>query len=126
MITYILFALLIYFVQTLLPPIFRYVIRKDPQIFATLGPRDAPPETSVYGARAERALANSGEQFLLFMPLALLAIDVEPALLGAQIFVFSRVFYVPVYILGIPVLRSGIWTVGVFGLALMALSIAGQ
>lgn len=122
---WILAVLLLYFVQTLLPPMFRYVLRSEPQILATLGPRDTPPETSVYGARSERALGNSGEALLLFLPLALLGQDVAGAVLGAQIFVLSRIAYVPAYVLGIPVLRSAIWTVGVAGLGLMAFAVAG-
>ncbi|MGP1395902.1 MAG: MAPEG family protein [Inquilinaceae bacterium] len=121
---WILILLFLYFVQTLLPPVFRYVLRSDPQIFATLGARDNPPETSVHGARSERALRNSSEALLIFLPLALLGQSVEGAMLGAQVFVLSRFAYVPAYILGIPVLRSAIWTVGVAGLALMALAVA--
>ena len=117
---WILLALGLYFLQTLLPPLFRYVLRRDAQIFATLGPRDNPPETSVFGARSERALRNANEAMLIFLPLALLGMEAEGALLGAQIFVLSRIAYVPAYVLGVPVLRSAIWTAGVAGLGLMA------
>lgn len=47
---WILVALGLYVFQTLLPPLFRYVLRSDPRILATVGARDDPPETSVYGA----------------------------------------------------------------------------
>ena len=122
---WILVVLGIYFVQTLLPPLFRYFLRADPQVFAALGPRDAPPETSVYGQRADRALRNSNEQLLLFLPLALLAYDAEGAVLGAQIFALSRLAYVPVYILGVPVLRSLIFAAGLTGCAIMAATVLG-
>jgi len=122
---WILAALALYFVQTLLPPMFRYILRRDPQILATLGPRDDPPQTSLHGARAERALHNSGEALLIFLPLALLGLDKEGAVVGAQIFVLCRLAYVPAYILGIPFVRSLIWTLGVGGLALMAIAVVG-
>lgn len=120
---WILAALGLYFVQTLLPPVFRYILRSDPQVLATLGARDDPPETSVYGARSERALRNAGEAMLIFLPLALLTLESEGAVLGAQIFVIARVAYVSAYVLGIPVLRSIIWTAGVVGLGLMAMAL---
>ncbi|MEM8836834.1 MAG: MAPEG family protein [Pseudomonadota bacterium] len=123
---WILLALLFYFVQTLLPALFRYGLRADPQILATLGTRDNPPETSRYGARSERALQNSNEQYLIFLPLALLGFSVEGAVFGAQIFVLARIAYLPAYILGIPVLRSIIWTVGLTGLILLAVAVAGS
>ncbi len=122
---WILFALAIYFAQTLLPPVLRYALRADPQILASLGARDTPPETTVYGARSERALRNSTEGLIIFLPLALLARDSPEAVAGAAIFVLARLAYVPIYILGVPVVRSIIWAVGVVGLALMALAIQG-
>ena len=101
------------------------MLRPDPQIFETLGTRDTAPEMGVHGARAERALRNSNEQAFLFLPLALLGLSVEVSLIGAQIFVLSRLAYVPVYILGVPVLRSALWALGVAGLAIMAAAVAG-
>ena len=121
---WILLALGLYVLQTLLPPLFRYMLRADPQFLAPLGPRDDPPEIGVYGARSERALRNAGEAMVPFVPLALLGHGVESALLGAQIFVICRIAYVPAYVLGIPVLRSLIWTVSVVGLILMAVAVA--
>jgi len=122
---WILGALLLFFLQSLLPPMLQYVFRADPQIMAMLGPRDATPETRVYGQRAERALRNMGEALLVFLPLALLGHSVETAVLGAQVFVLARIAYVPAYVLGIPFLRSAIWTIGLAGLALMAFAVAG-
>ncbi|MDX8354514.1 MAPEG family protein [Cognatiyoonia sp. IB215182] len=123
MITWILLSLLLFFVQTLLPPVFRYILRSDPKILATLGARDDPPETTRLGARAERAMANSIEQYMMFLPLAVLGASSDGAVLGAQLFVLSRAAYVPVYIAGIPLLRSALWTVGIAGLIIMALAI---
>ena len=126
MVFWIRLALGLYIVQTLLPPLFRYVLRADPQILATLGPRDEPPSTSVYGERSERALRNAGEAFFVFLPLALLGLQADGAVLGAQIFVLCRIAYVPAYVLGIPFLRSIVWTGGIVGLVLMARAVALQ
>lgn len=127
MITWILIALLIFFAQTLLPPLFRYFLAAEARPLDPLGNRDNPPETSIYGKRAERALANSIEGYLIFLPLAVLLVavpgDVDRGLLGTQAFVVCRLFYVGVYVAGIPVVRSILWTVGHIGLVLMALSL---
>ena len=80
------------------------------------------PEPTPLGGRAERAARNAIEAAVLFTPLALTAQvsgQAAAALLGAQIFVWARVVYLPVYWAGIPYLRSGVWIVGVVGLAMM-------
>lgn len=86
-----------------------------------LGNRDnLPPPTPIAG-RAERAMRNTQENFVLFAALALTAhvagadnLQVEQ---GAQIFFWARVVYVPVYLAGIAYLRSMVWVVGLYGLA---------
>lgn len=91
-----------------------------------LGNRDQLPTATPMGARAERAAANTKESFILFLALALTAHVAglgEQALLGAQVFIWARLVYLPVYILGIIYLRSAVWAVGVAGLAMMALAL---
>ena len=86
------------------------------------GNRDAVPEATPLGGRAERAAANSIEALLMFTPLALVAHvsgSAEEALLGATIFVWARVAYLPIYLIGIAYVRSLVWAVGIVGLALM-------
>ncbi len=93
---------------------------------AGLGNRDNLPEATPLGGRAERAAANSVEALLLFVPLALVAHvagkDVE-ALLGAQIFFWARVAYLPIYLFGVIYLRSLVWMIGVVGLAMMVVAL---
>jgi uncharacterized MAPEG superfamily protein len=90
---------------------------------AGLSNRDNLPEPTPMGGRAERAAGNSIEALLLFAPLALVAnaagLDSE-ALMGATVFFWARVAYIPIYIAGIKYLRSLVWGVGVAGLAMMA------
>lgn len=91
-----------------------------------LSNRDNLPEATPMGARAERAADNTKENFILFLALALVAHAAgaeNQALLGAQVFFWARVVYLPVYILGITYLRSAVWGVGVAGLAMMLLAL---
>ena len=87
-----------------------------------LSNRDNLPEPTPLGGRAVRAATNTLENFVLFVALALTAhaagLDNE-AMLGAQIFFWARVVYLPVYWAGITYLRSLIWGVGIAGLAMM-------
>lgn len=91
-----------------------------------LSNRDNLPEATPMGARAERAAANTKENFILFLALALVAhaasLD-EQVLFGATLFFWARVVYLPVYILGVTYVRSAIWGVGVVGLVLMLLAL---
>ena len=89
-------------------------------------PRDEvmPPLPKVPG-RLDRALYNFLETFPFFAALVLLggAMGVHTALtaLGAMIYFWARVAYLPVYASGIPVLRTGIWTVSLVGILMLAI-----
>jgi uncharacterized MAPEG superfamily protein len=91
-----------------------------------LSNRDNLPEATPLGGRAVRAAANTLENFVLFVALALTAhaagLDAE-ATLGAQVFFWARVVYLPVYWAGITYVRSLVWGVGTAGLALMLFAI---
>ncbi len=39
--------------------------------------------------------------------------------LGAQLYFWSRLIYVPIYALGIPYLRTLVWTVSMVGIVLL-------
>jgi len=91
-----------------------------------LSNRDRLPEATALGGRAERAAANTKENFILFAALALtaqLAGLGEQATAGAAVFFWARVVYLPVYLLGITYLRSAVWGVGVVGLGMMVLAL---
>ena len=66
--------------------------------------------------------------FPTFLALAVLAMivpetDMAFAKLGAAIFVVSRAIFHVVYMMGIPVLRSVIWTAGWIGQIMMAVAL---
>lgn len=72
---------------------------------------------------ARRAPRNTLEGFLLFAAIALVAhaagVASPRVALGAQVFFWARVVYIPVYYAGIVYLRTAVWTVGIIGLAMM-------
>jgi uncharacterized MAPEG superfamily protein len=91
-----------------------------------LSNRDRLPEATPLGGRAERAAANTKENFILFAALALtaqLAGLGEQATAGAAVYFWARVVYLPVYLLGITYLRSAIWGVGTVGLGMMLMAL---
>ena len=89
--------------------------------------REGMPEIAGWGGRAARAHRNMLENLVLFAALVLAAVVAgktnNMTLLGAQIFFWARVVYAPVYIAGIPWLRTGVWTVSVVGLAMILLQL---
>ena len=91
-----------------------------------LSNRDHLPEPTPLGGRAVRAAANTIENFVLFAALALTAQAAgmgDAATLGAQVFFWARLAYLPVYWAGIAYVRSAIWGVGLAGLAMMLFAI---
>jgi uncharacterized MAPEG superfamily protein len=83
---------------------------------------DLPPATPLAG-RAQRCAANTLENFVLFAALVLAAqlkgVDAAQVLLGAKLFFWARLAYIPVYYAGIAYLRTGVWLVGVAGMGLI-------
>lgn len=88
-----------------------------------MGNRDNLPDPTGFAGRVDRTARNTLENFLLFAVLALTAhvagANSPLVLLGAQVFVVSRLVFIAVYYLGIPVVRTGVWLVGVVGLGMM-------
>jgi len=88
------------------------------------GPRDeAMPPLDPLPARMLRAQENLFETLPLFIG-AVLAATVAGRLglltsIGAHLYFFGRLIYVPLYAIGIPYIRSLIWTVATAGLALV-------
>ncbi|NJC32786.1 putative MAPEG superfamily protein [Sphingomonas jejuensis] len=90
------------------------------------GPRDeGQPPPGRYAGRAQRALANFTETYPAFVALALaLAVTGRTGgdgALGALLWIGGRTLFLPLYLAGIPWLRSAAWGVAVAGLLLMLL-----
>jgi len=97
---------------------------KDQGLAYNLSPRDEPPPSvSTLAARLLRAFGNFRETFVFFaVAVTALAKNSHTSALGAQIYFWARVAYVPVYAAGIPVVRTLIWAASIFGLVLVLLA----
>lgn len=83
---------------------------------------DPPPLTGAAG-RADRAMRNFLETFPFFAA-AVLAVAVTGSSdamtgLGAALYFWARLVYVPLYLAGIPYLRSLVWAVSLLGMLLV-------
>ena len=92
---------------------------------ATLaGNRASPLDLADWHGRAERAYRNMLEFLPMFAVLVLVAHVAGAAnattALGAQLFLYARVVYAVVYLIGIPYLRTAVWAVSAAGLVVMA------
>jgi len=76
-----------------------------------------------YAARADRANRNFLETFAFFAAATLAVVAMHKAgaqtATGAQIYFWARVAYLPVYVLGIPYLRTAIWIASLWGILQM-------
>jgi uncharacterized MAPEG superfamily protein len=92
-------------------------------LIKALGNRETPPTPSALSGRGDRTAANTLENFVLFAALALVAQAAGKAnaqvTLGAEIFFWARVAFIPIYLLGIAYVRTIAWAVGVVGLCMM-------
>jgi uncharacterized MAPEG superfamily protein len=87
-----------------------------------------PPLQGVAG-RLERALDNYLETFPLFVALVLAAqiAGVHNRLTewGSFLYLGARVAYLPVYAVGIPLIRSLVWNVAAVGMLLFVIALMG-
>jgi uncharacterized MAPEG superfamily protein len=91
-----------------------------------IGPRDeGRPTLGKFGGRLERAYKNFLETFPFFAVGVLLAHalgkSTHNSVIGAQIYIWARVLYIPAYVFAIPFLRTLLWTASLAGI-LMVLS----
>lgn len=89
-----------------------------------MSPRDTPPKPLTgIGGRVERAAKNLLETF----PFAAAAILIAAAanrhngltVWGAQLYFWARLVYVPLYVAGVPGLRTVVWLASVAGVLLV-------
>ena len=88
-----------------------------------LGARDEelPPLNPLAG-RLARAQANFFETFPIFIAAVILAMSVgtdSQTALGAWLWLGGRVAYLPLYALGVPVVRTLAWVVSLVGIVLV-------
>ena len=96
---------------------------KPSGLMAAMGNRDSQEDCDGFPARTDRAARNMLENMVLFSALALVAsvagITDPHVELGARIFFWARLVYIPIYMIGIPVARTGIWAISVIGMGLI-------
>lgn len=92
------------------------------------GPRDEvmPPPGRLAG-RLQRAQANLLETLPLFIGAVLIA-HVAGAtgpltFWGAQLYLFGRIVYLPLYALGVPYVRSLVWVASIAGLLMIVAAV---
>jgi uncharacterized MAPEG superfamily protein len=131
MVLVILLVLALFVLQTLLPGRFRARpggISRD--LTESLGPRDEQPPFTRVGERTARALGNMQEALPVFLALALLNLIVgtagDVALTGAWIFLIARVVYLPLYMAGVPVVRTLAWVASWVGLGMLVAPLLGR
>lgn len=94
---------------------------------ALAGNREGLAPCTGWAGRAQRAHHNMLESLVLFAALALVAVAAQKTnattLVGAQIFLWARVAYAVIYLIGIPWLRTAVWFVSVIGLVMIFLQV---
>lgn len=88
------------------------------------GARDnTPPLEGRLAGRLERAFNNFRETFPVFMAAVLIVTLLNRHNLrtewGAQLYFWMRVIYLPLYALGVPLLRTLVWLLATFGILLV-------
>ena len=103
---------------------------KDRGLPYNLSSRDLPaPPVSVMTGRLLRAFENFKETFVLFAAaiilVTLMGRQDGSSALGAQLYFWGRLAYVPVYATGIIVRRTIVWTISIVGLVMVLLAAFG-
>jgi uncharacterized MAPEG superfamily protein len=88
------------------------------------GARDnTAPLTSKLAGRLDRAFANFKETFPFFavavLMTALLGRHNNLTVWGAQLYLAARILYLPLYAIGVPVLRTLVWIASAVGIAML-------
>jgi uncharacterized MAPEG superfamily protein len=94
-----------------------------PGMKAALGNREDGLEAHGFAARTDRAGKNMLENMVLFTALVLVAsvggVNDPQVELGARIFYWARLAYIPIYMVGIPVARTAVWAISVIGMGMI-------
>ena len=114
-------SFLLVIIQLTIPMLIE-LFTKNTSLKYFLSSRDENTKISAQAQRANRALKNLLETFPIFIGITLLSLfkDVDNSTIGLLWLIF-RIIYVPVYVLGINYLRTGVWTASLVCLILMGL-----
>ena len=114
-------SFLLVMIQLTIPMLIE-LLTKNTNLKYFLSSRDDNTKISAHAQRASRALKNLLETFPIFIGLAILSLikDVDNSSI-ALFWLTFRIIYVPVYVLGINYIRTGIWAASLICLILMGL-----
>ena len=88
-----------------------------------LGNRDDIPDCTGFPARTDRAAKNMLENMVLFTAIVAAAslggVTSANVELGARIFFWARIAYIPIYMIGIPVARTAIYALSLVGMGMI-------
>ena len=88
-----------------------------------MGPRDVQKPLTGVGARVQRAFANYMQTFPFFAAAVLMAHAAGRhswlTVYGAQLYVWARLVYVPLYAAGIPVVRTLAFAIATIGIVMI-------
>jgi len=91
--------------------------------YYTVTARDDEKEPTGLAARANRALRNFVETYPIFIALVVavefLQVSNGFSAIGAHIYFWARVLFLPAYLIGTPYVRTFIWKFSALGLVLM-------
>jgi len=94
--------------------------------YASSARDEARPDGPLLG-RAERALRNFQEAWLVYVILILIGNFAHPGdpwiFWGAIVYLVARVAYLPLYLSGVPMVRSLAWSVAILGLFAMVFGV---
>jgi len=115
-------SVILTFLMLVLGLVFRTQAWSPSGVMIAFGNREAVVAPLGVGGRADRAAKNMIEAMVMFLALVLAASvagKAPQAAMGATVFFWARLVYWPVYLAGIPVLRTLVWLVSIIGLILI-------
>ncbi len=124
--TLLMWSAVLTFVMVLAAGLIKYRAWTPQGLNTMMGNREHVDEPTGLARRADRAAANMIENMVLFTAV-FAAVHFSgqgdaQANWGATLFFWARLIYWPVYLAGIPYLRTGLWAVAIVGIGMMALS----
>ncbi len=124
--TYLAYAIALFFVIVLIQG-YTGIANNGPMAMANARDDLKPP--TIFQARMKRLTDNYRENLWFFAPLVLIAaiagISNQWTLLGAQIFLFSRIAHAIWYAFGLAFIRPLLWLAGVIGCGMIFLALFG-
>ncbi len=90
--------------------------------------RDDQQPIGGIGGRVIRAFSNFKETYVFFVALVLVGqvLDRHSTLtvIGANLYFWARIVYWPLYVAGVPMVRSLVWVVAIAGIVLLLIGVA--